>query len=96
MADAIDPRLEAAYARLHAAQDRHEVLVAEYRAAERAYQRSRSQKNREALIAATEASEAVEDVGELYDEIDRIDALIAAEERERAEAAERALQPSLF
>lgn len=91
----MDARLAQAHAALEAAQDRYAALVADYRAAQAAYKRSRSAKNRAALIAASDACDTV-DCGPLYDEIDRVEALIAEEHRAAAEAAERALQPSLF
>lgn len=91
----MDARLERAHAALEAAQDRYAELVKVCRAAQAAYARSRSQKNRAALIAASEACDTVE-CGPLYDEIERVEAVIAAEQLEREAAADRALQPSLF
>lgn len=92
----MDPRLAAAHAALVAAQDHHADLVKVYRAAQAAYQRSRSNKNRAALLAASdECDKLIEPIGPLMDAIDDIEATIAVEALAAAEAAERALQPEL-
>lgn len=92
----MDPRLEAARARLWEAQDRYAELVRVYQAARAAYQRSRSKKNRDALLAASAACDASEDVGPLYDAIDAVEALIVAEGRAQAEEEARAREPTFL
>ena len=87
-----DPRLVKARAALEAAQDRYSELAAVYRQAQQAYARSRSKRNREALIAASEDLEAACPSAELFDEIERLEELVEREQIEAAEAAERALQ----
>ncbi|MCA1776081.1 MAG: hypothetical protein LC676_10860 [Loktanella sp.] len=89
--------IEQTIAALTAAQDALEAPCAAFKAAQRAYDRSRSKKNRAALIAAqAEFDAALEIVDQAFAECDRAEEaaeLDAAAARAAARAAE---QPSLF